>query len=128
MFLVNGEKTEAMPLHLADRLVSMAGMESTVEICGFVLKGWGLLPVPNSSRDPGNSFDIAPDTLMSVLRQRRHDILGLYHSHPSGNHAPSETDLKGWPTYRRWRYWIVTRSSVHEWERGPGGVKQVWCL
>ena len=82
---------------LAGLLRAAAG--SAVEICG-ILRGSGehilaAEPVRNIAPDPARHFEIDPAALFAALRDARRggaDILGWYHSHPSGSAEPSATD------------------------------------
>jgi proteasome lid subunit RPN8/RPN11 len=50
----------------------------------------------NASPDPSKSYEIAPLELfahMRAIRAAHLDFLGIYHSHPSGDNAPSRTDI-----------------------------------
>lgn len=107
---------ERMPVPVRNTLKRMA-RGNHKEICGFVMKNWSLVPVRNVSPTPKTRFEIDPAAQLALVKERRGDILGIYHSHPSGSCEPSITDKKGWPAVPHWRYWIVTKTMVAEWEK-----------
>lgn len=78
----------------------LAGAEDSVdEICGL-LRGRGeriecAEPTRNVAADPARHFEIDPASLLNAYRDARNggaDVLGCYHSHPSGSADPSATD------------------------------------
>ena len=83
---------------LLGELLRAAG-DSAVEICG-ILRGApecivAAYPAGNVAEDPARHFEIDPVALFAALRDVRRggaEILGWYHSHPSGNADPSATD------------------------------------
>ena len=73
--------------------------ESAVEICGILRGAKGYIaaaqPARNVAVDPARHFEIDPAALFAALRDARRggpDVLGWYHSHPSGSADPSATD------------------------------------
>ena len=95
------------------------------ECCGFLLGHFdedarvvaGLARADNARTDsPQNRYLIAPEDFIRVeheARERGHEVVGFYHSHPDHPARPSEFDREhAWPVYA---YLIV---SVHAGEPG----------
>jgi len=69
------------------------------ECCGLLLGRDGAIeearPAANVAADPLQRFEIDPQALVDAHRAARSggpQVLGYYHSHPSGPAAPSATD------------------------------------
>ncbi len=84
------------------------------ESCGLLIakKGENLIldaiPAPNLSEGP-DQFLIDPEFHLKTQRELREkglEIMGVYHSHPSGDSKPSKKDKKGQPTPGF--YWLIT--------------------
>lgn len=87
------------------RLVGIASFYNGVigqpdEKCGL-LRGRGhrvlrAVPAANVAADPFTTFEIDPAALIAAHRAGRRrgglELLGYYHTHPTGNAWPSETD------------------------------------
>lgn len=67
------------------------------------------MPVRNTSDDPTRSFVINPDDQLVAAREGR-KVVGLVHSHPTGEPRPSDMD-QGTYVPDRWWYVIVGLSS-----------------
>jgi proteasome lid subunit RPN8/RPN11 len=83
-----------------ERMLSHARQELSVECCGLLAGRDGvisiLLPATNTLCSP-TAFEIAPRELFSFFHQMRAEgweHLGIYHSHPSGENAPSREDIE----------------------------------
>ena len=70
------------------------------ESCGFLAGSGGVitvvLPARNFLASP-TSFEIAPQELFRLVREMRAqklEHLGIYHSHPAGDNAPSRRDIE----------------------------------
>jgi proteasome lid subunit RPN8/RPN11 len=70
------------------------------ECCGLLAGSDGiitaLLPAANA-RASATAYEIAPRDLFRLFRQMRADgldHLGIYHSHPAGDNAPSPRDIE----------------------------------
>jgi desampylase len=72
----------------------------SAEICGLLtgasgrIEGW--IPSPNRHPEPANSFAICDAVYARTQRKARKaglTVVGCYHSHPSGDVAPSQTDM-----------------------------------
>jgi proteasome lid subunit RPN8/RPN11 len=83
-----------------DRLLAEARLNPKIECCGL-LAGRddvisGILPAQNALQSP-TAYEIAPQELFSLFRRIRSEgleHLGIYHSHPNGENAPSPSDLE----------------------------------
>ena len=65
------------------------------EACGFIYlenKKLKILEVKNSAEDKTSEFSISAKTYLYA--KENHEIVGIYHSHPSGSEEPSEYDKK----------------------------------
>jgi proteasome lid subunit RPN8/RPN11 len=76
-------------------------MESpAAEICGLLIGAPGRItsvtPSPNRHPEPANGFAICDAVYARVQAKSRTsglNVMGCYHSHPSGDLAPSQTDV-----------------------------------
>lgn len=72
---------------------------STLECCGLLLGRGGVIqaiqPCDNVHPQPATHFEIDPVALIAAHRAAREggpELLGYYHSHPTGRAEPSATD------------------------------------
>lgn len=72
-------------------------LQSRNEICGFI--GWDqesqkyvVSVEENKAEDPKNFFMISPSAF--YLFKKQYDMIGIFHSHISGDEQPSEFDIK----------------------------------
>ena len=85
---------------LVTRMIEEARRDPSMECCGL-LGGSGavisaILSARNALASP-SEFEIAPQELFRMfreLRASRLDHLGIYHSHPAGDNAPSRRDIE----------------------------------
>ena len=86
--------------HLLDRIESHAAEAFPGESCGFLTGRVGddiildAIPGPNRA---GNKQEFLIDAtrhlkLQRTLREKGQAVIGIYHSHPSGDSVPSEKD------------------------------------
>ncbi len=57
----------------------------------------GIFPAANAAENPATSYEIAPRDLFRIMREIRaagFELLGIYHSHPSGDNFPSARDIE----------------------------------
>jgi proteasome lid subunit RPN8/RPN11 len=111
---------------LLDRFAAEADADPR-EICGLLLgRGDAIadaVAVPNVAPDPGRGFAISPADRIAVARSARSvglGVVGCYHSHPSGNIAPSAADAT--QAVEDGFYWlIVDGSRCRLWISRAGG-------
>lgn len=83
-----------------DSLVSEARAHPHAECCGLLAGAnqtiTHVFPAPNALSS-ASAYEIAPEDLFRLfrdLRDARLEHLGIYHSHPHGDNAPSERDIE----------------------------------
>ena len=83
-----------------ERLLEEARRNRSEECCGLLAGREGviteILPARNQLAS-ATSFEIAPEELFRLFKQMRAtglEHLGIYHSHPKGDNAPSLTDIE----------------------------------
>jgi [CysO sulfur-carrier protein]-S-L-cysteine hydrolase len=122
--------TEKLPAGLEQLLVKSACRALPREICGFVLgdaAGWFVMNITNlSPKDTG--FIMDEGELLNVYRNYRDQMVGIFHSHPSGDAKPSFDDAMYAPG--NLRYWIITEFGASEWDMNNGEPKEItaWDL
>ena len=82
-----------------NRIRAEAAHAAPEECCGILFGHDGLIesanPTPNVAAEPHHRFEIDPQSLVEAYRAARTSgpqIMGYYHSHPSGPAEPSATD------------------------------------
>lgn len=103
----------SMPIWCKEELQRMAASSPTREICGFIMREWRIHLIDNIA-PVDREFYMDESQQLDAMLEWRGEILGVYHSHPSGNPTPSCKDIENAP--RGMRYWIITMSEVVEWE------------
>ena len=80
-------------------LIEEARRDPAIECCGLLAGSDGiithLLPAHNALAS-ATAYEIAPEELFRLFRQMRErglDHLGIYHSHPATDNAPSPSDI-----------------------------------
>ena len=85
---------------LLDALLAEARREPRLECCGLLAGRDGVISVVLPARNAlasATAYEIAPAELFSLfrrMREERLEHLGIYHSHPQGENAPSARDLE----------------------------------
>jgi proteasome lid subunit RPN8/RPN11 len=87
------------------------------ECCGLLAGCDGVItrifPAVNAAADTARNYEIAPQELFALMRLIRSEgleLLGIYHSHPSGGSEPSPRDVeRGY--YPEAAYFIVSTES-----------------
>src|ERR1700693_2788685 len=85
---------------LLDTLLAEARCEPGVECCGLLAGTDGVISVVLPARNAlasATAYEIAPAELFALFRRMRQeglDHLGVYHSHPNTDNAPSPTDIE----------------------------------
>src|SRR5574337_600865 len=82
------------------RMAEEARRDPNIECCGLLGGGGAVVaeifPARNVLASP-SAFEIAPEELFRFFRQMRAaglEHLGIYHSHPVGENAPSPRDIE----------------------------------
>ncbi len=104
-----------MPLECGRVVVDLARVGLPREVCGFVLKDWEVIFIKNVANDPVNEFTMNPDDQLHWMYDRGADLLGIFHSHPSGQYGLSNTDKFMMRLHPNLRFWIATTKDVYEW-------------
>jgi proteasome lid subunit RPN8/RPN11 len=71
------------------------------ECCGLLAGRDGVIthvfPAENVAADPSKNYEMAPKEIVRMMREFRAaglEFLGIYHSHPHGENAPSARDIE----------------------------------
>ena len=110
-----------------DEIVRLAA-GSRDEVCGLLLgtadRIDAALPCRNVAADPATAFEIDPAQLIAAHRAARRggaQVLGCYHSHPSGDARPSRRDAAG-AEANGWIWVIVGGGEVRAFHAVEQGV------
>lgn len=122
-----------MEIHLARGIIAAIREEAArahpYEACGLLL-GRGevvaqIRPCANVAPDPSRHFEVDPLALIAAFREERdgaRQVLGYYHSHPTGDSRPSATDAAMAP--RDGRIWAICGGGTVSWWRdGANGFE-----
>lgn len=101
----------------------------TVECCGLLLGRDGVIhsiaPCENVHPQPASHFEIDPAALIAAHRAAREggpELLGYYHSHPTGRAEPSATDRAS--ASGDGRIWaILAGMEIGWWRDGAEGFE-----
>lgn len=92
-------KTVRVRQGVMDEILTAARGEPEQEVCGLLAGSGSLIsiafPAHNAVRS-STAFEIAPQELFALFRRIRSanlEHLGIYHSHPRGDNAPSPRDI-----------------------------------
>lgn len=110
-------------------LLAEAAAAHPIEACGLLLGADGTItaavPVRNVHPDPARHFELDPAALIAAHRAERAggpQVLGYYHSHPTGLAEPSATDRAC--ASGDGRIWaIVAGGAIGWWRDAPGGFE-----
>jgi proteasome lid subunit RPN8/RPN11 len=82
-------------------IAELARRDASRECCGLLAGRDGVIThvfsAENVARDPAKNYEIAPKEIIRLMREFRAaglEFLGIYHSHPSGENAPSARDIE----------------------------------
>lgn len=82
-------------------ILEQARAEAPNEACGLLIGKAGevteVVPTRNEDPDPRTGFVVAPSDLFAILNrleQQSLELVGVYHSHPTGHPIPSERDIR----------------------------------
>lgn len=106
---------DEMPIDCATDIVDLARVGLPREVCGFVTKDWDIISIRNVALDPVNEFTMEPEVQLEWMFERGHELLGIYHSHPSGQVGLSAADRLMLRLHPNLRFWIATTKDVYEW-------------
>lgn len=114
-------------------LLAEAEAAAPRECCGLLLGREGRIdqavPATNVSDQPLTRFEIDPLALLTAHKAARRggpEVLGYYHSHPSGHPVPSATDCEhSTGDSRVWA--IVARGEVAFWRDSEKGFAPLSC-
>lgn len=87
------------------------------EVCGFITKSQIIIDVENIADDPKHEFFMSPNSQYEIMRTYKNNILGIWHTHPSGIPYPSEKDTLGaeFGLPLDYWYWVVTTEYVYQY-------------
>lgn len=105
-----------LPQTSVNYLVALSHRDPDKEICGLILDNGAVHPILNVHPNPQSTFFMDPMQQLEALEIFGDRIIGMYHSHPSFNPDPSDTDKLGWPP-AGWQYWIIVGRIIFEWEK-----------
>jgi Predicted metal-dependent protease of the PAD1/JAB1 superfamily len=77
-------------------------------VTGEVIEASGFRLIRNAAGRPATQFSFHPEDWIEIFfeaQKNQREIVGLFHSHPSGTIVPSESDLAGFVPWKT--YWIV---------------------
>jgi proteasome lid subunit RPN8/RPN11 len=97
-----------------DELCGHAKKEPARECCGLLAGRDGVVtdvfPAENVAADPARGYEIGPREVVRRMREFRAsglEFLGIYHSHPKTDNAPSPADIEQ-AYYSEEAYFIVS--------------------
>ncbi len=97
---------------LADEILADIESDPAHERCGLLIGNRGTItairPAANIHPDPARFFEADPHILIATqraLRGSQAELLGHYHSHPTGDAMPSHWDAK--MAAADGRYWLI---------------------
>ncbi|HUJ40945.1 MAG TPA: M67 family metallopeptidase [Candidatus Acidoferrales bacterium] len=97
-------------------LAEEARQAGGLECCGLLAGRGGVITAVLAARNAlgsGTAFEIAPEELFRLFRRMRAlelEHLGIYHSHPATENAPSPSDI-GQAYYPEAAYFIVSPAA-----------------
>lgn len=112
-----------LPARLQAVFNAQAGDAFPQEACGLLVGHWqpdrlvvtGFEPSPNRAEKPGDGFEIDTGlqaTLQRSLRTTEDQIIGVWHSHPSGD--PSPSDIDSLAAFDPDFLWVITSAGSQE--------------
>lgn len=110
-------------------LLAEAAAAHPHEACGLLIGAGDVIstavPVNNVHPDPARHFELEPAALIAAHRAARAggpQVLGYYHSHPTGSIRPSPSDQA--VASGDGRIWaIVAGGAIGWWRDAPGGFE-----
>ena len=99
---------------IIDAMLDYARQTPQSECCGLLAGSSGLIqfafPQENVASDPATRYKIDPKEIVRFVREMRAsglEFLGIYHSHPKGENAPSARDIEQ-AYYSEEAYFIIS--------------------
>jgi len=95
-------KTEqiSLPRTIINQLLTHAQSGNGDEVCGFIASQNGepvkTYPVPNIATPADKQFEMEPSAqidAIKIMREQGEEIFAIYHSHPTSEATPSQTDI-----------------------------------
>jgi len=90
----------SLPRTLINQLLTHAQSGNGDEVCGFIAGQGGepvkTYPVPNIATPADKRFEMEPSAqvdAIKIMREQGEDIFAIYHSHPTSEATPSQTDI-----------------------------------
>jgi len=100
-------------------LTRRASQSAPQEACGFILGSGRIVEIRNICPNPNRGFNMDPHDVLSKLGiQWDSEIVGVWHTHPSGTTHPSKTDqnaLFDGSIKKDWAYFIATKDEVAQY-------------
>jgi [CysO sulfur-carrier protein]-S-L-cysteine hydrolase len=98
---------------IVEEMLHHARSEPGMECCGLLAGAGGVItkmfPAKNALASP-TAYEVAPQELFQLFRRMREEELehlGIYHSHPAGEHVPSPRDIE-LAAYPNEAYFIIS--------------------
>ena len=98
--LLDVPRTLRIPRQILDALLTDARTHAPNESCGLLSGRNSTItnfhPTQNASPTPKTNYEIAPPDLFQIMREIRKqnlELLAIYHSHPTTQNTPSQTDI-----------------------------------
>jgi proteasome lid subunit RPN8/RPN11 len=98
---------------IVEEMLRIAWSEPRIECCGLLVGVGGVItkifPAKNALASP-SAYDVAPQELFQLFRRIREEgleHLGIYHSHPTTENAPSPRDIE-LAAYPNEAYFIIS--------------------
>lgn len=104
-----------VPANVLAELRSVA-QRSNEEVCGLLLSSGELHYIKNVSKTPAVAFLFDKREYLNVLKnihKTQQSIVCVFHTHPSGNHNPSELDLQAVKRFKRNS--LIVSSKGYSW-------------
>lgn len=118
---------------VVDTIRAEAARAAPEECCGLLLGQGGRIeravPTANVAEAPRRFFEIDPQALIDAHRDARAggpEVLGHYHSHPSGKAEPSKIDQAAAAEGQIWA--IASADEVTFWRAEKHGLRRISCF
>ena len=116
---------------LYDALIEHARAEAPNECCGYLkLRDGAVIDVyraQNTYSSPRFGFELGQGDLIAMTSLEEDFDVGIYHSHPRSESAPSQQDrnvMKHWPGYLQVIVSVTHDPAVRAWWISEAGVEE----